>query len=411
MNVLESSLKRIEAVFQTIKVLRDSEFPYSDCETALLEVENIFLQTRDQIHRAHNSHDQDAIVQASENALTRLFVYIPLLGFILRSTNVRNAFEVHGPLLSLSKRLLGDNVKLLLSSEWEYSPMTYLGVPKMQNFVFIGFPATESSNPFLLPLAGHELGHSIWLQRGLERKVDGYVTQIIQNEIQENRWEQFKRLYKIKDLEAEKFWGDLFHKQHIGPATAWATRQTEETFCDLVGLRLFGASFLHAFVYLLAPGQQSRYVLYPSSRTRISNLLMAASKWGIDTPQEYQSVFRKESSEFIEKDSFQLELAEFAVTKLVDDLIVLVNNLVNQSGLKLPDKDSVQSMVKRIHLTVPVEHAESLPAIIEAGWESIHDVNLWQQLTHINQTSKQEYLSEIILKSIESLEIKTRVSS
>lgn len=40
----------------------------------------------------------------------------------------------------------------------------------LPNFVLIGFPAPESGNPLLIPLAGHELGHTVWKGRSLASK-------------------------------------------------------------------------------------------------------------------------------------------------------------------------------------------------------------------------------------------------
>ena len=54
--------------------------------------------------------------------------------------------------------------RLILSSEWDYSPFMYDQITDLPSFVFIGLPACESANPLLLPLAGHELGHSVWVK-------------------------------------------------------------------------------------------------------------------------------------------------------------------------------------------------------------------------------------------------------
>lgn len=48
-----------------------------------------------------------------------------ILGMILRSTNVRNPFELYFPFKRLAKTLLDGNVKLLMSSEWDFVPFTY----------------------------------------------------------------------------------------------------------------------------------------------------------------------------------------------------------------------------------------------------------------------------------------------
>jgi hypothetical protein len=107
------------------------------------------------------------VLQQCGLSLNALFVAMPLAGFLVRSTNVRNAFELYRPLLRLARDLLEPTVtpdqrrtRLVLSSEWEYSPLSYSELPDLPGVVLIGLPAPESSNPLLVPLAGHELGHS-----------------------------------------------------------------------------------------------------------------------------------------------------------------------------------------------------------------------------------------------------------
>ena len=94
-------------------------------------------------------------------SLHDLAQYTPILGFILRSTNIRNAFEARGPLVRLAQKLLSKNTKLIVSSEWQYSPFVHPPIQDLKNFVLIGLPAPESSNPLIIPLAGHELGHAV----------------------------------------------------------------------------------------------------------------------------------------------------------------------------------------------------------------------------------------------------------
>ena len=118
-----------------------------------------------------DSSNPEVVKQQCALGLRALFIYLPLSGFILRSTNNRNAFEVHGPLLRLAGSILEPGVikkdfktRLLLSSEWDYSPLLAL-YPALPDFVLIGLPAPESANPLLLPLAGHELGHLVWMKQ------------------------------------------------------------------------------------------------------------------------------------------------------------------------------------------------------------------------------------------------------
>mgnify|MGYP001286141063 CR=1 FL=1 len=145
--------------------LRQSEFPYKHSVEALDRIDKLFTRKLARLNAFGHSSDPAIVSQECALALRDVFRYLPLLGFILRSTNVRNAFEVYGPLLRLASAVLEPGVakgdrrtRLLLSSEWDYSPHVYTEIADLPGFVLIGLPAPESSNPLLVPLAGHELG-------------------------------------------------------------------------------------------------------------------------------------------------------------------------------------------------------------------------------------------------------------
>ena len=131
-------------------------------------------------------------------SLKKLQTYLPLLGFILRSTNVRNAFEAYPPLLRLARRLLGADTQLILSSEWDFIPVIYHSIRALPKYVLIGFPAPESSNPLLIPLAGHELGHSVWKSpenQPIRESFDEKINNGIVHEIITTWWAEYESIY------------------------------------------------------------------------------------------------------------------------------------------------------------------------------------------------------------------------
>lgn len=152
---LEFSPARVRAFLDEITKLEASDFPYPHSKQALLSIERVFEEFLGHLEKLDKDSDPQTIRAACVAEVSGLFDYLPILGFILRSTNTRNAFETYGPVLRLCQKILGPNTKLLISSEWEYSPFTYTRVTHLPNFVLIGLPAHESSNPLLLPLAGH----------------------------------------------------------------------------------------------------------------------------------------------------------------------------------------------------------------------------------------------------------------
>ena len=169
MPFLDYARKRLRAFLEEVDNLAEDEFPYRASKDLLDELSKLFRLKLTRLESLGPKSDPDTVKHACGLALGALFDYLPLLGFVRRSTNVRNAFEVFGPLLRLARDVLEPSVpkpdrkaRLVLSSEWDYSPFIYPDVPELPGFVLIGLPAPESSNPLLVPLAGHELGHSLW---------------------------------------------------------------------------------------------------------------------------------------------------------------------------------------------------------------------------------------------------------
>jgi len=152
--------QRYEAAIKEIEQLEQSEFPYAHIRDVLLDLKKLFQDQRNELNKLTPKSTPLIAKNACSQSLTYLFDYSPVLGFILNATNVRNSFEIYAPLLRLARCLLGSDTKLLLSSEWEYSPFVYLPTNELPKCVIIGVPAFESTNPLLISLAGHELGHN-----------------------------------------------------------------------------------------------------------------------------------------------------------------------------------------------------------------------------------------------------------
>jgi hypothetical protein len=101
---------------------------------------------------------------------------------------VRNSFEAYDPLRELAHKLLDYKPAIILSSEWEFSPFTYPAISDdLPDFVFIGLPACEAGNALVLPLAGHELGHSIWRHGGVGASSAATINKTVFSSYLENR--------------------------------------------------------------------------------------------------------------------------------------------------------------------------------------------------------------------------------
>jgi hypothetical protein len=99
---------------------------------------------------------------------------------------------------------------------------------------------------------------------------------------------------KINDQE---FSTNMFLKLTVDDISPLTLGQMEETFCDAIGLKIFGDSFVQSFHYLLAPGfGVDRSLSYPPLPTRAKFMVDHAASifLVLVTPISHQS-FRNNS--------------------------------------------------------------------------------------------------------------------
>jgi hypothetical protein len=416
MQPLVFARQRLAAFRQELARLERSEFPYPAAEAALVRIKDVFNQHAAMLDILDTDSDPSTVNQVCQQQLTDLWDYLPFLGFILRSTNVRNAFEIYAPLERLAWKILGPDAKLLLSSEWDYSPFIYTQIPLLPGFVFIGIPAHESSNPLVAPLAGHEFGHALWSEE-VEKSLwyPAFVSRLKTSILSKIRakWPEFQKLHpEIKN--PDELESELFATATWTPAFAWALRQSEEYFCDFIGLRVFGASFLYAFAHLLSPVLEGRRALhYPNMIRRIRFQLQAAKDYGIIFPSDYESCFmdRDEPTEDDRYEKFLVELADEAADALAPELIAHVNSLLSQPDLPnwstKENRASCEAIVQRIYddycLVAPSEKVEHLAHVLSAGWKATND-----NVPSVPDHSSHAVLQELILKTLEVFEYETK---
>lgn len=410
--VLRSVRAQVEAVLAEIERLKGSEFPYLHSEEALNELYDLFSNHLSNL--SYESKDQPTVDLACNAAFASVRDSLDILGFILRSTNVRNAFEVYGPLLRLARKILGSETKLLISSEWYFSPFTYIGYQALPGFVLIGLPATESSNPFLVPLAGHELGHSVWNEFHYGARIRQSIEDKILDEINK-RWSEYSAIHpeymdKQSDLNA-----DFWMQQTWKPAWAWAMRQSEELFCDFIGLRIFGEAYLYAFAYLLAPWKKGeRQCDYPNMLARANALAEAAKAYGLKPPEDYIRMFQDldEPQEVQKQTRFLLSIADSARKEVCNDLASKANEVVTTHGIPHRNVDEVNRCNKAFNLMVPVQHTsqsiEGLANILNAAWKAWETSDFFGVREYDER--KQANLKELVLKSIEVFEIESKIA-
>jgi hypothetical protein len=450
--------RRIDAFIEEIERLREIEFPYPDSQRLLTQVLGRFRQLKTDLSRVQEDFEETLLEQGN-TSLTELYRYLPVLGFILRSTDVRSPFEVFGPLRRIARNLLEPGTKeperktrLLLSSEWDYAP-TFRHDKAMRDYVIIGLPAHEASNPLLLPLCGHEFGHALWIRNNLEPAFKGKIDNSIAKLVAD-RWEDAQeRFPQLKDTKSAD--PTLIPYQTVfNIASTWATRQAEETFCDFVGLRLFARAYVMAYAYLLFPGNiGARLSIYPNSQTRVQNMEKAMAAYRAaaiesekiparpnvkknDRPKapkdtqtadpapaaevgqskqraDYYAAIPdlpatkfsdRPESDLLAADKFRLKLADDALNEVVPDLIDEAKKLVDNAGIEEVDPAEVARIRERYRKIVPASKCVSLVDILNAGWEALEDPKLWENERHVRDR-KEGVLRELLLKNIEFLAV------
>ena len=396
--------ERIQSALDEIDRLKDSDFHHNHPSDALDVIKGTLLARLASLKSLSSNNQPDVVLASCSDALVELFILHPRLGFILRSTNVRNSFEIYRPVLSLAKAILGPHIKLILSSEWEYSPFVYRQINELPGFVLIGLPASESGNPLLVPLAGHELGHTTWQILNLKAKFSSKLKDGIFENI-ESRWTEFQHIFPVKLTDLRK---DLFVNNVISQFHTSSLLQAEETFCDFLGIRIFAESYFYAYAYLISPGSAGeRAFQYPRELVRVKNMVFAANEFGMSkfVPTSFISSFLDNLDLGNPDENLLMTTTDYALNKIVKDLAQEVDNIARNANIPERSEKDIVDSYEAFKMVVPTSSTNSLADIINAGYRAYHDDQLWADMKEL-QDKKYSILFDVILKSIEVLEIK-----
>lgn len=425
------TLYRLEAVIREVDQLRDEDFAYRDVEDAVERIASIFRDYLRRLTRRKAPAVEDMRISLCLDALEDIGIYLPFLGVIIRSAATRNAFEMYGPIRSIARKLLNTPVRLIISSGWDYTPLTFRPIKRFEDYVIIVLPACESSNPLLIPLAGHELGHSVWQRENLRDSLEEVAALALVEQVRKTN-DVVDFAVKLRKVSAGKARTLLERKTIVfAAALEWLLRQLEEMFCDFVGLYLFGESFAHAFSYFLSPdfpGPQSPK--YPSVETRMAQLHRAAEAFEA-TWKSGNYVLSPEIRKAIRPlppyiragsliklpvtpnpwrtavDSVAISLVPSVIAKIVE-----LGERTNWKDLRDFSDISRKSIVSNaFRWAVPASNARHLPNILNAAWDVERNPILWGRLPSISSLKKEEsesrrreILRDLVLKNIEVFE-------
>ncbi len=190
--------------------------------------------------------------------------------------------------------------------------------------------------------------------------------------------------------------------------------QTEEIFCDLFGLRLFGESYLHAFAYLISPGAGGhRTFRYPKNKSRVGHLIQAAKAKGLSPPCDFESGFMVEMEPDEPITKLLSSVADAVSAAFVPELIALAWKFADERGVPTRDQAHVSKICQEFRAwVVPTRKAYPLTDLLNAGWTSYLDPDLWvQRVPQINPEDRLRILRDLVLKSMEVAEINERLQA
>lgn len=275
-------IQKVDSAISMVDRLIDGDYPHIDSKEGLRRILEVYRKDSNLLLSLDSSVAQDTVLEYCRRVNINLVRFKAFLGLLLRSSNIRNAFELYFPIKILSLELLEQRTAVVLSSEWSFSPYTYpVALPELPEFIFIGIPASESQNPLILPLAGHELGHVVWRRKGAKKEFDPLIRAEIVR-LYKERWARFTKTFDQAPSGPEKLETDLFSRGIWGQSYKLAQRQLEEVFCDYIGLYIFGQSFFHSFRYLIAPSLgYHRSENYPRLRDRAQYMMQYGQDLGL----------------------------------------------------------------------------------------------------------------------------------
>ena len=398
---LASARRRVRAFIDQIAELEASDFAHLDGEEALRLIKTDSIELRNYLERIPEGSAATTIDRACTHTSLLVSRYTDILGFILRSTNVRNAFEVHFPLKRLIEKAVDPDARLIMSSEWKFVPFTYpMTLDLLPGFALVGGPAPESGNVLIVPLAGHEIGHSAWRSKGL----NGFILDRVVPEI----------AVALDAMSGER---EIVLQQLAAGGSAQAklenavlrssTKQLEEIYCDLFGLFVFGQAFLFAYEYFLAPGGEVRSAYYPSSGDRVRYLLDGAATLKIECESDL-FISWGEAGILPGADGAVLSIADRVVSTVYPALRDHAFELLAADGVSTPDTEAIGRVLNSLRQHVPDGDGATLPEIVTAGWLHLRERG---GLSLDEDASEYQILNELMLKSVEVSEFKLRVES
>ncbi|MCZ7930342.1 hypothetical protein [Agrobacterium pusense] len=399
----ELSQQRLESAINLVTGLLDTDWAYGDASDALRSICAELVETRDDLVALDDDADPKLLNQYRLASLRTVAELTGFVGFIIRSSDVRNSFEIYHPIKVVGSALLGDKIKLIIGSEWNYNPFIYpLPSTVLLDFILVGLPASEAQNVLLLPVAGHELGHAVWRRTPILLQMTSVIRKKVTAEFS-RKWKDVKEHFP-PGMTPENIETDLIALEVLRKTTEIALRQCEEVFCDLLGFWIFGDAFLHAFEYLLSPDTSRRVSeFYPPNKIRAQHLAKAGVSWGSKYAPELSSVFVEPE----QPKDYSARIAQEVTKDMVSLLTKEVEDLCASKGLSRPTDKGIKAAENQFRAISPAFTGQTAAEALVAAWNIRLDLNDWH-VPGVVGDRKLSILNDLVLKSFEVGEWITR---
>jgi hypothetical protein len=357
--------KKLQSIIDIIEKTLSGDFPLPEPREALKELLVFFKDHQKDLAERLEEHKRGEILPELFFGLcgditSWIYEYGEAIGFLLRSTNVRNSFEWHWPLQKIADELFKDRPKrVIISAEWNFYPHTHVFslneniINRLSDFAFVGLPAYEAGNPLIIPLSGHELGHSLWRTTRMTKNIQDITARVKK---------------RVEEIYVELDPSSSISQRFPEAVPQHCLRQCEEMFCDFLGVALFGSSYLLAFQYFASPVRPRRVIHYPSVRQRATYITWFAREKGVAVPPDYVETFAVEAP-VTPSEELLLAAIDSTRTEMQDTISSWIEDVTASTDIPFSRKLEADKILHDFSAGRPCADPGGLPDIVAAGWE------------------------------------------
>ncbi len=394
---------RLHKFRDQLRKVASAEFLNKSTYAALRSIEDDIEKLDNNIDALSKLSSSKFLFQHVVTINQKLFSYSNALGVLLRSTNLRNAFEAYFSFNQMATNVIGQSDRLIISSEWDAIPFYIPSPPDaLSSFVIIGIPAFVSRNSLLLPLAAHELGHAVWRIKQIDGPLSTTADLHFDDYVKTNS-DKFRSEFNLNDNLFLQTDTEVIQSECLKLVSS----QSEEIFCDFFGSLLFGESYLYAFDAFLSPGFGRREPRYPALSRRSAYLKKVTLPDPKSLRKEVLNPEYFEVADGLPSRSAIVRLADEVSEKLEPALLDQARRYANEARAQLEGGDNAETMMKNLRAGIPPDQPRSAVDILNAIWR-VYFERLDQETSDIGRANIHSSMNNLCLKSLEIYEYRYR---